>query len=573
MVWKDGWGEADAQRSRPAPILLILILPYPMEQAIAMRLLCALLFGGVLLVLAAGCDTDIAGDAFENQPPDTELSVRDSSLVDNLSNAERLSSTLFVSWTGTDPDGFVAAFEMRFFDEGSSPGPEADWVRTTSNDSLVLLPIPRGERIANVVFEVRAIDNEGARDPQPARTVFPIQNAPPTIRFSSFDLPPDTTFHIISFSWIAEDPEGLENLSRIEVSFNDTTTFTALPADAEFVTFVGNVNRGDASQTVAEAEVFIGRALRRASITVPGLRLDAKNTLYLRAVDATDTTSVREEFSWYVKKPKGPVLFVNDFRKAPFPTVQRYHVELLREYLPSDVAIDVWNITQPFVTGNVGNAPRSDALPPNAEPTLRLMMASWDYIYWVSTNTVNAVGGNNLPFTAGVLDVFFDQGGKMMVHTPITQPRNPEDNLGNPAILLLPLSELFLRPDTLQRMELGRGAAITAVQPLPGVAEPLPALVSDNFYINELPFFARGANNIPLYEAEYVYLTRGGTRGPWTTPRTIASISADRRVGLFALPLVNEQSGASLLKGADGDPDASRRAVKLILESLGFPKR
>ncbi len=535
--------------------------------------LALLLLAPAVLLFGGGCDTGISGSAFENQPPDTELSVRDSSLVDNLSGDERLSSTVFASWTGSDADGFVAAFEMRFFSERASPAPEADWVRTVRNDTLVLLPIPRGERVADVVFEVRAIDNEGAKDPRPARTIFPIQNAPPTIRLSSFDLPPDTTFHVVSFAWIADDPEGIGNLSRIEVSFNDTTTFTALPPDAAFVTFVGDVDRDDASQTVAEAEVFIGRAFQRAEVTLPGLRLDAENTLYLRAVDATDTTSVRQEFSWYVKKPKGPVLFVNDFRKSSFTTVQRYHLDLLRAYLPAEVKIDLWNITRPFTTGNVGNVPRSDLLPPHVDPTIRRMLASWDYIYWVSTNTVNAVGGNNLPFVAGALDVFFDQGGKMMVHTPITQPRNPEDNLGNPAILLLPLSELFVRPDSLQRMELGREAAISTVNPLPGVAAPLPALVSDNFYINELPFWARGANTIPLYEAEYVYLTRSGSRGPWLTPRTIASISADRRVGLFALPLVNEISGASLLKGADGDPDAARRAVKLMLESLGFPKR
>ena len=74
------------------------------ERAVTLRLLCALLGGAGILVLAAGCDTGISGDAFDNQLPDTELSVRDSSLVDNLTNAERLSSTIFASWTGTDPD-------------------------------------------------------------------------------------------------------------------------------------------------------------------------------------------------------------------------------------------------------------------------------------------------------------------------------------------------------------------------------------------------------------------------------------------------------------------------------------
>ncbi len=50
---------------------------------------------------------------------------------------------------------------------------------TLSSDTLILLPIERGSRTANVAFEVRAIDNEGIKDPTPARTVFPIQNSPP----------------------------------------------------------------------------------------------------------------------------------------------------------------------------------------------------------------------------------------------------------------------------------------------------------------------------------------------------------------------------------------------------------
>lgn len=527
----------------------------------------------VLAFLAGGCDTGITGAAFENQPPETFLSVRDTSLVDNLGASERLTSTVAVSWTGTDPDGFVSAFEIRYYDHGARPAPDAGWTRTVRNDSLVLLPIPRGEKAANVVFEVRAIDNQGLKDPDPARTVFPIQNAPPSIRFNAFDLPPDTTFHVFSFAWTATDPEGPDNLARIEVSLNDSMRFVALPPDVDFVTFVADVDRANPGQQVAEARLFTGRAFQRTEFRVPGLRLGAPNTLYLRAVDQTDTTSVRRAHTWYVKKPKSRVLLVNDYRKETNTRVAGFHLNLLRAYLPAGEDVDVWDLAKPFVSGSAGNVPRSNALPPSAAPTLQRMLAEWRYIYWVSTNTVNSIGGNNLPFAAGTLDLFFEQGGKMMVHSPITQPQNPEDNLGNPAILLLPLSDLFVRPDSLQRMELGFNAAVTPQQALPGVSAPLPALSSRAFLINELPYFAQSANIIPLYNADYSYLTRQGRRGDWKAPETVASISADRRVALFALPLINEQTGAPLLVGADGDPEAPRRAIRLILESLGFPKR
>ena len=542
-----------------------------MERAIVVRLLCALLFGVGILVLTAGCDTDISGDALENQPPDTQLSVRDASLVDNLEGANRFTSTVFVAWSGTDLDGFVSFFELRFHDENEAP--PATWQRTTRNDTLVLLPIPQGERIANVVFEVRAFDNEGLADPDPARTVFPIQNSPPTIKLNQFDLPPDTTFSIFSFAWAADDPDGLDNLASVEVSLNDSLNFTALPADVEFVTFVGDVDRDDPGQTLTETRVYTGRSFQRSNIFVPGLQLDAENTFYLRSVDQTDTTSVRRDFTWYVKKPRGRILFVNDYRKAAGTRIQQFHLDLLRAYLPDDVGIDTWDISQPFVTGNVGNAPRSAALPPSAEPTLQQTLTLYDFIYWIATATTNSVQGNNLPFAANVMDLFFGQGGKLIIHTPVSLPDDPNANLGNPAIAVLPLTDLIAFPDSLRRLSLVINAPLQPAEALPGLGLTLPPLKSQAFIIGPLPYVAASANVLPLYNAEYTYRTRTNNEGPWPGPSTVASISADGRVGLFALPLINEQTGAPVLSGQDDDPATAIRAIHLMLESLGFPKR
>lgn len=531
---------------------------------------CFTVLAAVLLTFAA-CDTDISGTADENQPPETALSVRDTSLVDNLEGAERFSSTVAIAWSGTDVDGFVAAYELRFYSQDQPPaGPEEGWTSTVRNDSLVLLPIPSGERAADVVFEVRAVDNEGLKDSSPARTVFPIQNAPPTIRFSLFDEPPDTTFSIFTFAWEADDPEGPDNLSRIEVSLNDSLNFVELPPDISFVTFVGQ----DPAADVTDARLFTGRAFRSSAFSVPGLQLDADNVLYLRAVDQTDTTSTLQRFSWHVKRSAGEVLYVNDYRKSVAGNLTDYHVNLLREYLPPGTAVDIWDISTPFATGTTGLAPRSDQLPPNADPTLRQQLTLYQYIYWVTTASTNNVTSNNLPFAAGVTDLFFENGGKLMVHTPISLPTDIQENTGNPAILLLPLSDLLVFPDTLrEQLRLPIGAGVEPVQNLPGVAEPLPVLENQAFSINTLPFIAEGANILPLYRANYRYVTRQGQQGDWNGPATIASISADRRVGLFALPLINEQTSAQLLASPEGDLDAGKRAIHLMLESLGFPKR
>ncbi len=520
-----------------------------------------------------GCDSDISGDPFANQPPETQLSVRDTSLTDNLDEADRLVSTVLVSWVGDDPDGFVDVFEFRFHDERFNPAPEENWTPTVRNDTLILLPIESGSKTANVVFEVRAIDNEGLTDPSPARTVFPIQNSPPFIQLRSFDLPPDTTFPIFSFAWRADDPDGFQNLNRIEVSLNDSVNYTSLPPNVEFITLQAeNFGRGAPAETV-DTDVFVGRGYIPGDLTVPGLRLDAMNTFFIRSVDATDTTSFVERFEWYVKGSNSRILYVNDFRKSTNLAILGLHRDILDSYLPEEVDFDIWNITEPFVTGNTGTAPRSEALPPNAVPTLERFLANYDYLYWVSSATTNRVQGNNFPLAAGVMDLFFSQGGKLMLHSPITAPLDPEITNTNPAIAVLPLDELVLVPDTLRRLSLSLNAAVTPVGALPGINQPLPEMVVQQFIIGALPFIATNISTIPLYEASYNYLTLRNETGRWPGSSLVVSISADRRVGLFTLPLINEQTAAPILTGVDGDDETPREVVRLMLESLGFPKR
>lgn len=521
-------------------------------------------------LLLTGCDADIAGTSNENQAPNTSLSVRDTSLVDNLGNAGRLPSTVNVSWSGIDPDGFVAAYEIRYFaaEDRGLLGPEEGWAISTRQDSLILLPIKLSQSTANVRFEVRAIDNEGLKDPTPAVTVFPIRNSPPEVRFNTFELPPEETFTIFSFSWEARDPEGESNLDRIEVSLNDSLNYTALPPDTRFITMVAQTDL-NATDPIVDARVFTGRGFQSTQTFVPGLRLNTTNTFYLRAVDQTDTTSVALSHEWFIRKPSSEVLLVNDYRKSFAPILENAHLQLLRAYLPEDVDVDVWNISEPFLSGSTGATARSSAIPPTVAPTLQQTLTLFKYIYWVSTNTTSTTQGTNLPFVAQAMDQFFENGGKLMVHTPIGLPTNPDDNVGNSAILLLPLSDLITFPDSLRStMRLPANAPLTPTAEL-----DLPVLSSQRLLIGTLPYQAVG-NNIPLYESSYLYQTRqGGRQGDWFGPSTVASISEDRRVGLFALPLFDERNGSQMFEGADGDPDAPFQAIFTILEALGFPKR
>ncbi len=515
------------------------------------------------------CDTSISGTPIDNMPPETALSVRDASLIDNLGGI-RLTSTVDVSWSGTDADGFVTGFEIRYFadEDVSQIGPDDGWVMTTALDTLILLPIKAGSSQANVVFEVRAIDNKEVRDPTPARTVYPIQNAPPDILLKGFELPPEETFTVFSFGWTARDPEGPENLAGIDVSFNDSTQFVRLAPDVEFATFVAQLDDADP----ARARVYTGRGFQSTAVYVPGVKLDAENTFYIRAVDQTDTTSALRSFTWKVRRPTSEVLFVNDYRKSFAPQVQSYHTEILRSFLPVGMPIDVWDLSMPFLSGSTGESFRSGALPSVADPTIRQTLALFKYVYWVSTNTTNSITGNNLPLVASVTDRFFENGGKMVVHTPISLPNIEEENEGNPAILLMPLSGLVSFPDSLRAsLRLPNNGEIAPVGQLPGLERPLPALLSNALLISTLPYEV-GGTDIPLYRAEYRYVTRGGAQGPWTGAATVASISADRRIALMAIPLADERTGLDLFRGVSPS-EGPREAMFMILESLGFPKR
>ena len=207
---------------------------------------------------------------------------------------------------------------------------------------------------------------------------------------------------------------------------------------------------------------------------------------------------------------------------------------------------------------------------------MRATLNFWDYIYWVSLNATNRSVGNNLPLVAGFLDAFFDRGGSLFVNVPVGLPSVPEDNLGNSALAVLPLAGLLdFGPGSeyeeyAQAMTLDPGAALVPAEPLPsGVS--LPALNATR----AIPLFgypvSSGAR--PLYTGELTgQLDEGNVNVPWPGPSTLASLRADGRVALLAVPLVRELNGGPYLVGADGDPDAPREAVRLILDALNFPR-
>jgi hypothetical protein len=534
-------------------------------------------FAGALVI--ASCDAGYDGQRFENQPPRTTLAVRDTNLAYNLctqtpqggvicsEDDELFTSTVFVSWNGVDPDGFVVGYDLRYYDESQRPGPEELWQNTTRRDTVLLLPIPAGAQTAQVVFEVRAIDNEGLKDPNPARTVFPIINSPPAIRLVPAELPPDTTWTIFSFGWQATDPDGPDDIAAVEVALNDSEEFVALPPNSTFATFV--VTDAQPGDTEASARVYLGRGFSSTEIFLPGVRLDQDNTIRVRSRDRTGATSPtavypapESEQAWFVRQPKSDVLLINDFRSPRQSETMPYHRETLSSYM-GDASFDEWNLSEPFIAGVY-----SSALPRVASPTLRETLKLWTYIYWVADSVTDAVQGNNLALAANFLDGFLDQGGRLFVQVPFTTPPAGEVEFDNPAYDLLPAESIVTRPGTTvpPSLAIPNGGAISPGDAVPGTGRQLPPLRSERL-IFTLPYTMNFATAVPLYLGQFV--DRDNQNAPWQGASFVASMDRDRRVGLLALQIYSRNRFNVI--GLDGDESAPGRAIHYILEGLTFP--
>ncbi len=524
------------------------------------------------LALAA-CDSGITGASGANQAPETELAVRVTDLRETLEDGT-LTSTVEINWSGTDRDGFVESYDLRYFDESrlGTIGGEEGWISTTARDTTILLPIPPGSSMAAVVVEVRAVDNAGLKDATPARTIFPIRNSPPTFRIVDAEAPADTTWPVFSFAWVASDPDGEEDLAAIEVAFNDSLAgFTRLPSDIDFATFVAE-DPGASGAT--GARVFLGRGFQSSEIVVPGLLPGGENVVYLRAADRTDTTSTTlrfprdEESTFFVKRVTSDVLLVNDFRTIADVFVMPVARETLTRY--GTTSFDEWDLSETPQTDN--NPLYSAALPATPDPTLRQTLALWENIYWVSNRATNRIRGNNLPLAASVMDLFFDQGGTLFVHVPITLPITNDDgeNTGNAALNILPLEDLVELPPENVNLRILPGEQMTSLEPIPGTSLSMPTLtvISVAAITSALPYEV-GSNDVPLARIQFFNHIAGEN---WEGTDVIASISSDRRVGLFVLPVVNTASGALLFGPAtSGGPDIYD-ALGVMLEGLNFSR-
>jgi len=508
------------------------------------RLLSLLLISWFLI----SCDAGIDGQLRDNLPPQTSLTVNEI----NLHEGDRLVSQVNISWWGDDPDGYVTGYEFLILEESQIPTNEAnepvcelpsgfgsEWKFTTNTDSTFVLPIEEGNTDADVAFFIRAMDNNDSVDPEPPCLIFPIRNSNPSIIFEPFETPPDTTYSIVSFGWTASDPDGDANLNRIEISLNSEDDWIELDTDVNFITL-----DIDDSSDAPSASIFTGRALNNSDLTLNNVELNAENTLYIRAADNAGAISETSEFTWYVKQQRSRILYVDDYPGDNGDDRRALHLALLAEN--GFTEIDYIDIRDGEAVGG-RRVPFSAGFPDRslADPTINLMMAQWDHIYWVSNDL-----DRNIGYALELTLQFFEEGGTMFINIP-TKNLLPDNDLFE----FLPFQGFESVPAGFNNFQISGNSLVT---PAPSIENP-PVLRFSRQLTAARPIIPFG-ETVNLFEADFRVRPFFGPVQDFDGNKLIAATNPEQSILFFGID-INEFTDES---------DISRLIELTCNEILGF---
>lgn len=383
------------------------------------------------------CKDTFTGSYIENKAPSTFLTVERI----NREGEFRLSSQINISWWGNDSDGYIIGYEYAINDTS-----EDAWKFTTKTDSTFILPITPGNAEDDVLFKIRAVDNDNTKDPVGARLIFPIVNSAPSVSLNQNETPPDTLYSISSFGWTISDPDGLANIQKTEVAVNDTVNgWVTIPMpEGEEQLFISLEVDNSATGTKT-ATVYQGRNFSTlASVQIENVEVGSSNTFYIRTTDAAGAISEMDSVSWFVKQQTSRTLFFNDFAGGSSTSRQNNHLNILEK---QGITPDVWVINDGVI--NQGQVTLSEAFPTVIDPTLRKTLAKWDHVYWISNDL-----RRNINSAQEMLSDFYNKGGTSFINIPIGGvPQEsdifnliPVDSIGAGSYLVLENEEVNPNP-------------------------------------------------------------------------------------------------------------------------------
>ena len=265
-----------------------------------------------------------------NQPPETYLflfiptdstGMADTTSVD-MTGIDTTASKQVLHWWGDDRDGQVIGYYIQW-DYQDEP------IWTTSEYDTFYVPIRTN--FDRFTFRVWAIDNDSLKDPTPAIQTFPVFNSKPEIEFKLNSNPPAPignadviayTFPTRTFLWDVIDADGIETITNIYYSLDDTSSWIKLSGSERSITLTG-LSPGEHIFYV-KAEDIAGAQSKTISFPDP-LDPDIPNT-------------------WVVKEPRGDVLLISDFAQDQSTHAVQSIYEGMLTNIVGEQGYSVWEI-------------------------------------------------------------------------------------------------------------------------------------------------------------------------------------------------------------------------------------
>ena len=420
-----------------------------------------------------------------NQAPNTTFSIEEI----NLSGDDRLNSIVRLSWYGKDPDGYVTAYELS--EDGQN------WNYTQAQDSTFQFSFSGNTDTADIELYVRAIDNEGLRDPSPDYLKIPIKNTPPVVNFDEDLSIPDTTILVATTEWKATDLDGQETITEVLISLNGRdwqninrtkNIISIAPVDPK---------ANDTSQAV----VYYDTEESPSSVILDGLVLNDTNKLFIKVIDQAGTESAVDTSNTFFLKGKR-----NDVLIAGGVEASSVNPSIFYQNIFNQINVD-YDIID-FLAYNGLYRPKIWNI------TFKLQLSYYDKLFFFSNESIYRNPYTNLSAmllesAAPSLQSYANSGGKYMISTTFLYNSNIEAFVG-----VLPVQSKSSTPPF--NTALSRDSAL--VSPLNTSSSIWPNLQASNLIIPMNVYNIDPVDTEVLYKAQLTSFS-----GNWNDTKIIAS--------------------------------------------------
>ena len=379
------------------------------------------LFASLLFATVFSCTK--TGELLPNEAPDTFISIDSISLVGD----NRLNSRVQLSWFGTDKDGWIEGFELSL--------DNIAWSYTQSQDSLFQFSLPPGADTVDIELWIRAIDNLGQADLNPAYLRIPLKNTPPNVQFEEKSLPGDSVRSVVTFRWSFSDRDGNESVTKAYLKLN-SGPWQEIDRNQQLVSIVLDPSVPSGTAT---GDLYYGTQ-SQSSLSLSGLIADGDNTLYLKVEDLGGAESMIDTSNtFFLRQKKSDVLLVG---------AQPVSVRTIYSNALTQAGVD-FDLEDYFVNTSA-NAPKF------WQPSFYLLIQLYDKLFLYSDPTTlppNELTGEELSFlvfVSSALQQFTDKGGKSFTTTSFTPSADITPLIGSFPIdgLVLSAGQARIVPDS-----------------------------------------------------------------------------------------------------------------------------